>query len=261
MRLPFLHRRPRDRSPIAPSTWEYIKAEHISRQYDDFFRFTYLFKFDTQVLDAAFVEPGPLLDLGCGTGRHVLHFAERGFDVTGVDLSDPALDEAAQKLRRHGREATLVKGDVNDLSPFADGAFRYAILMFSVLGLIRGREHRLACLRQVRRVLAPGGLVALHVHNRWYNLTGGVGRAWFVRNLFDPLLTGLEIGDKIMENYRGIPGMFLHVFSLGEVRRLLRRAGFALERAWRLNRTRDGEVRGLLPSCRANGFIILARRN
>jgi ubiquinone/menaquinone biosynthesis C-methylase UbiE len=261
MLIPLLHRRSRDRSPITESTWEYINAPHISNQYDDFFRFTLLFRYDTEVLDRAFAEPGRLIDLGCGTGRHLLHFAQRGFSVMGVDLSEPALAVARQKLRLHGFQPTLLKADINDLRGLPDGAFRYALMMFSVLGLVRGRENRLACLRHVRRVLQPGGLFALHVHNRWYNLWSSGSRAWFLRNLFDPLLTGREIGDKIMDNYRGIRGMFLHLFSLAELRRLLRRAGFEIEREHLLNRRRDGQLRGrFLRSLRANGFIVIARK-
>lgn len=256
---PFIRRRPR--SAIAPSTRQYIESAHVARTYDAYFRFTHLFRYDVAVLDEAFAEPGRLIDLGCGTGRHLLHFARRGFAVTGVDLSDHMLEMARMKLRSHGFEATLVKDDITDLGALPDGGFRYALLMFSTLGLIRGRNNRLRCLRRVHRILKPGGQVGLHVHNRWHNLWSDGTRGWFLANLFAPLTSGREIGDKVMANYRGIPGMFLHLFSLREIRGLLRQAGFIVDRAVCLNRVRDGELEGSgLRSWRANGFIVLAHK-
>lgn len=261
MRWPWIPRRERDRSAIAPSTREYIQSAQIARTYDAYFRFTHLFRYDVEVLEQAFVEPGRLIDLGCGTGRHLLHFAQRGFAVTGVDLSDHMLEESRAKLRLYGLSGRLVKADIMDLRGIPDGDFRYALLMFSTLGLIRGRKNRLRCLCEVHRVLRPGGLLGLHVHNRRYNLWASGSRGWFVRNLFDPIVTGREIGDKIMENYRGIPGMFLHLFSRGEIVRALRRAGFEVLRVVCLNRIRDGELWGpFLRTWRANGFILIARK-
>ena len=250
-----------ERSAIAPSTWAYIRSPRIARTYDTDFRFTHLFRTDTEVLDSAFSEPGRLIDLGCGTGRHLVHFASRGFSVTGVDLSEHMLDVTRAKMRLHGHHATFIRDDITELGQVPGGQFRYALLMFSTLGLVRGGANRLRCLQQAHRVLCRGGLLGLHVHNRWHNLWSAGTRGWFIRNLFEPLLTGRQIGDKVMPRYRGIAGMYLHVFSLREIRRLLKAAGFAVERVWYLNRIRNGALTGrLLRSWRANGFILIARK-
>ena len=58
---------------------------------------------------------GPILDLGCGTGRVALDLAERGFDVTGVD-SDPELVEALRaRARDRGLRADGVVADARSL--------------------------------------------------------------------------------------------------------------------------------------------------
>jgi 2-polyprenyl-3-methyl-5-hydroxy-6-metoxy-1,4-benzoquinol methylase len=57
-----------------------------------------------------------ILDLCCGYGRHAIEFAQRGFEVTGFDLSQRLLDRARVDAERHGVKLTLVQGDMRDLS-------------------------------------------------------------------------------------------------------------------------------------------------
>lgn len=65
-------------------------------------------------------------DLGCGGGRHMYYFAERGFDVTGSDLSKNALKFTAAELDRRGMTCKLVECPMTEL-PFADGEFDITI--------------------------------------------------------------------------------------------------------------------------------------
>ena len=246
--------------PIDDSTWQYTQASHIAREYDDCYAGLALFDFDTRVLDRVLVEPGSLVDLGCGTGRHVVHLARRGFNVVGIDLSPFMLDEARDKLRRESLTAELVRTSITDLSQFPDRSFRYAICMFSTLGLIRGHDNRREFLMEVRRLLEPGGLLVVHVHNRLYRLWDREGACWLITSCLFSSRTGLEVGDMIGE-YRGIPDMFLHLFSPGELKRLIREAGLELERMIPLNRARSGPLRRrFLLSMRANGLIAIARK-
>ena len=244
---------------IPPSTWQYVEMPGMALDYDRYFSGTRLFEFDKQVLDEMFTRPGRLLDMGCGSGRHVMHFARRGFDVTGLDLSGHMLAVAEKKLQTEGLSAELVRQDMCDLTRFEPASFDYVICMFSTLGLIRGRAHRLNVLREVRRVLKPGGKFVFHVHNRWHNLLDSEGRWWLLRTYLAMPAAGFEVGDKIMENYRLIRGMYLHIFSLGEVRRMVRRSGMILHDVIYLSRSRDERLPpGLLGSVRANGFLVVA---
>lgn len=232
----------------------------MALDYDRYFSGTRLFDFDTEVLDGLLTPPGKLLDLGCGTGRHVVHFARRDFDVTALDLSPHMLDVCRHKLVRAGLHATLVEHDLCDLDLFEPASFDYVLCMFSTLGLIRGRTNRLVVLRQVRRVLKPEGLLVFHVHNRWHNLFDPQGRLWLLQTYLTQPFRGYQVGDKIMETYRLIPRMYLHIFSLGEVRRMVRRAGLTLQDVVYLNTARDGKLTGRhWRSVRANGFLVVAR--
>ena len=246
--------------PIQDSTWQYANASHIAWEYDDYYEDLALFAYDTRVLDETLTEPGSLIDLGCGTGRHVLHLAKRGFDITGIDLSPFMLDVAREKIDHDGLHARLVQGSITDLSGFEDGAFRYAICMFSTLGLISGRENRRQFLSEVRRILAPGGLFIFHVHNRLHRVWDHDGRMWLLRSTFINPFQELEAGDMVGE-YRGIPDMYLHIFSPGEAKRLARSAGLRLRRVIPLNGERSGPLAGSwFASLRANGLIVVAER-
>jgi ubiquinone/menaquinone biosynthesis C-methylase UbiE len=66
-----------------------------------------------------------VLDIGCGTGRHLLMFLEMGLDVTGIDASPHMLGIAAEKL---GHRAELHQGQAEDL-PFEDNTFDIATLI------------------------------------------------------------------------------------------------------------------------------------
>jgi ubiquinone/menaquinone biosynthesis C-methylase UbiE len=98
--------------------------------------------------------PGRLLDVGCGGGAHAVAFAERGWTVTGVDLSHAQLELA------RARGVDVVEADATAL-PFEDASFDAAVSTFTHTDL----EDFPAVLRETARVLGPEGrLVYLGVH-------------------------------------------------------------------------------------------------
>jgi ubiquinone/menaquinone biosynthesis C-methylase UbiE len=107
---------------------------------------------------------GPVLELGCGTGRVAVPLARAGVEITGIDRSAPMLERAATRAarlraRRGGRakrRLTLVRGDIRAL-PFRSGAFDMVLAPYGILqSLIRERDLQ-ATLASVQRVLRPGG--------------------------------------------------------------------------------------------------------
>jgi SAM-dependent methyltransferase len=84
--------------------------EHITSGYDDLY-------------DFAFQEQpeGPVLDLGCGTGAHAVRLAERGYDVTAVDLSFAGVRAARERFQRAGLNGRFVVADAERL-PFRNGS-------------------------------------------------------------------------------------------------------------------------------------------
>jgi demethylmenaquinone methyltransferase/2-methoxy-6-polyprenyl-1,4-benzoquinol methylase len=113
------------------------------------------------------------LDAGCGVGLHVPLLAEAvgpsGL-VTGLDLSSGLLSHAKQLARKAGIEqrTTFRRGDVRAL-PFAAGAFDWA---WSVDCVGYGPMEPLPLVRELARVVKPGGLVALLAYSSQQLLPG-----------------------------------------------------------------------------------------
>lgn len=97
-----------------------------------------------------------VLDLGCGTGGHVLPLSARGYEVTGVDLSQAMLDQVRRKAIEAGSTAVFLHGDVRDAD--AGRCFDAVISMFAVMGYQAGEGHMAAAYANARRHLEPGGL-------------------------------------------------------------------------------------------------------
>jgi ubiquinone/menaquinone biosynthesis C-methylase UbiE len=97
-----------------------------------------------------------VLDLGCGAGRHAIFLAKKGFQVTGLDVSETALKELEGRCRAAGiGNVTLVKHEMQEL-PFIDDYFD-GILSTNVLhhGTASEIRHTLA---EVHRVLGKNGV-------------------------------------------------------------------------------------------------------
>jgi ubiquinone/menaquinone biosynthesis C-methylase UbiE len=262
--LPVSRQRPHWRlSPgLSRGVWEYAQTEHIARQYDEYFAPNLLFQFDQQVLARYLAKPGLVIDLGCGTGRTLIPLARRGFRCVGVDLSRHMLRIVGEKAARQGLSVGRVQANLVDLDCLADQSADYCTCMFSTLGMIRGRANRRRTLVHVRRILKPGGLFVVHVHNVWFGLFDPISRGWLARQLVCSLLgPETELGDKFFD-YRGIPKMFLHTFTRWEIVGELRRAGLRLEELIPLAVTRQRPLRRawLFGSIRANGWIAVCRR-
>ncbi|MBM4424454.1 MAG: class I SAM-dependent methyltransferase [Chloroflexi bacterium] len=104
--------------------------------------------------------PARVLDCGGGPGRYAIELAKHGYSVTLFDLSRALLSFA--RTQAHAANATLAgyeHGTATDLSRFADDSFD-AILFMGPLYHLIDPDDRGAALREARRVLKPGGMLA-----------------------------------------------------------------------------------------------------
>ncbi len=133
--------------------------------------------------------------------------------------------------------------------------------MFSTLGMIRGREPRRRALAEAGRILRPGGRLALHAHNLWLNLRDSQGRRWLLGHAFRAAFAREELGERRM-TYRGIPGMRVHLYRWGELRRDLRRAGFRIDEVLPIDEVTSEPIPApwLAHGLRAGGWIVFASR-
>ena len=198
--------------------WQYTHTPRLAADEDAYFEGHALLRADERIVDERFTVPGRLADLGCGAGRHSIHFGRRGFIVTAVDLSHSMLNVLGLKAVNEGVELSRVQANLCRLGCLPDQSFDYAVSMFSTLGMIRGRDARRRALMEARRILRPDGRFALHLHNLWLNLRNPQGRTWLVRHAARALIRRDALGDRRMD-YRGINGMYVHLYRWGELKK------------------------------------------
>lgn len=109
--------------------------------------------------DLAAEAAGPVLEIGCGTGRVALALGREGFAVHGVDVSEPLVDALEDRARAEGLAVTAEVGDMTD-RPARDD-FALVVAPMQVFQLIDGVEERANALRSARAALAPGGRIAV----------------------------------------------------------------------------------------------------
>lgn len=112
-----------------------------------------------------------VLDVGCGAGVEVVRFARAGARVTGVDIADSAITLARQNLTQQGLTARLEVADGEHL-PFPDASFDFVFAH----GVVQYTGNDAAMVREVHRVLRPGGLAVFQAYNRrsWLHLLSKV---------------------------------------------------------------------------------------
>lgn len=121
------------------------------------------FMFEPDVLDPAvdrlaeLAGDGPALELAIGTGRVAIPLAERGVPVTGIELSQPMVDE----LHRKRPDLPVVVGDMATAT--APGEFSLVYLIWNTIGNLRTQPEQIACFRNAARHLSPGGHFVVEV--------------------------------------------------------------------------------------------------
>jgi ubiquinone/menaquinone biosynthesis C-methylase UbiE len=182
------------------------------------------------------VEPGAeLLDCPCGFGRHALPLALAGYRVTALDRSESQLAEA-ERRRGDATWPTFVRGDYREL-PFADASFDGVLTLFSSLGYLE-RDEDVGVMRELRRVLRPGGALIIETahrdgfaryatnRSRWERLPDGSlyleesTPDWAAGTIDTYRLVVTPEGERIERPY------LLRVYSAKEWVEMLREAGF-----------------------------------
>lgn len=149
------------------------------------------------------IEPGELmLDVGCGNGRHSLNTKCDEATVLSLDLSEESLNEVKYMIEgsntRGGNRVHLLRGDALHL-PLHDGSVD-KIVCSEVLEHVPDDE---GCIRELKRVLKPGGGLAISVPTRFSEL----------------------IYDRLADDYLGKPEGHIRVYTRSELVEKLKKAG------------------------------------
>jgi SAM-dependent methyltransferase len=174
-----------------------------------------------------------ILDVGCGYGRHAIELVQRGFNVTGLDLSLPLLIRAADEAQRRSLSVNFVHADMREMA--FEKQFDGAYSMLTSFGYF-DEETNLRVAERIGRALKPGGRLLLDILNRDYVVSDLPVRVWWEG-------TGCVVLEEVDFNFhtsrinthRSIvfedgrqleQELSVRAYSLHEIGRLLRQAGF-----------------------------------
>lgn len=145
-----------------------VFKELYAKEYDSLYG-TKSYSSECDLIEDAFeayaAKPARVLDVGCGTGGHVLELARRGYDCSGVDLSGEMLSIARQKAAVGNFPHVPSWHEGNATNFDLRTSFDAAVMMFAVVGYLTTNDDVLAGLSNIRRHLKPG---ALFLCDFWY---------------------------------------------------------------------------------------------
>jgi ubiquinone/menaquinone biosynthesis C-methylase UbiE len=210
---------------------------------------------------------GPVLELGCGTGRVTRPLARAGIEIVGIDRSARMLDRV--RRAKAPRRLTLVRGDIRAL-PFEAGSFSMVVAPYGILQSLTRPRDLSATLASVARVVEAGGTFGIDLVPdvpKWreyankVQLRGRAGGAELtlvesVRQDRKRRLTTFE--QRYIERRGGRTRnhcfeLAFRTLSVPQMTRQLERAGFQVDAVL-------GDYRGRPWDDRADVWIIMARR-
>jgi len=152
----------------APNSWQTFFDAHAPIYEDNVFTKNTAREVEFLLEELALPPGGAVLDIGCGTGRHAIELARRGYAVTGLDLSTAMLARAAAAAKAAGVTVDWLHADATRFTLPAryDAAICLCEGAFGLLG--QGDdpiEQPLSILRNIARSLKPQGKTLLTVLN------------------------------------------------------------------------------------------------
>ncbi len=226
---------------------------------------------------------GPVLELGCGTGRIALPLARAGAELVGIDRSEQMLARLRSTAKRTGDRGAarrvrgakvgrlrIVRGDIRAL-PFKAGRFHTVLAPYGILqSLLRDRDLE-STLASVARVLRPGGRFGVDLVPdvpNWREYTNSVqlsgrttggARLTLIESVRQDRARRLTTFDQRYVERRGLQRtehqfeLTFRTLSIPQMTRRLEAAGFAVDRVL-------GDYRGRPWDARADVWIVLARK-
>lgn len=190
-----------------------------------------------------------ILDLCCGEGRHSVLFAKKGHKVFGLDFTGNFLKVARSSAMKARLQIKFVKGDMKMTSSyFHKGEFDAVVSLYNSFGYFDKRSNDFKTLKEVSKVLKPGGFFIINTIN-------GSGAK---TRLEKPMSMGYEISKNLFmidKAYLDFKKMRTHsnwtvvdarkkktsifrgsfqqnVYTHQEMKKMLNRAGFKIIKTW-----------------------------
>ncbi|MCR4322784.1 MAG: class I SAM-dependent methyltransferase [Candidatus Azambacteria bacterium] len=174
-----------------------------------------------------------VLDFGCGNGRLFELFKGKNISYTGIDQSGALIAHAQERHKEDVARgiAQFIEG-AGDPLPFPDASFD-CVFSIAAIHHIPSMKKREVMMKELRRVLVPGGTLVVTVWNLWQKEY----RALIFRATIHKIMgrSQLDLFD-VFVPWKNSAGKaeaqrYYHCFSLFSLKRLVRRAGFSLDEA------------------------------
>jgi ubiquinone/menaquinone biosynthesis C-methylase UbiE len=213
---------------------------------------------------------GPVLELGCGTGRVSHPLARSGVDLVGVDRSAPMLERGRARTSRTPRSPRFVRADIRNL-PFRRGCFAMVLAPYGVLQSLIRESDLTAALSSAARVLPRGGVFGIDLvpdvpnwreYRNEVQLRGkaaGGAHLTLIESVHQDRRRSLTTFEQRYLERRGRRTtthrfeLTFRTLTIPQMARRLQRAGFSVE-------TVLGDYRGRPWDPRADVWIILAKK-
>jgi ubiquinone/menaquinone biosynthesis C-methylase UbiE len=216
---------------------------------------------------------GPVLELGCGTGRVTLPLGRAGVRLIGIDRSERMLARARTRTKRArlSRQISLIRADIR-FTPFAAPSFSMVMAPYGILQSLLRERDLTATLNEVHRVLEPGGTFGIELvadlpawkeYKKRLSLKGWKGRrggahVTLVETVTQDRARHLTIFNQEFIERRGRTSrvhrfaLTFRTLSVPQMVRRLEKSGFEITALL-------GDYRGRAWDPRADVWVILAR--
>ncbi len=207
---------------------EYFSSDQVVDHYSRGTLKVGLWESEKMLFTRYFEKNDRILDMGTGTGRIAFGLCELGYRyVMGVELCKTMVQRARKIARMYNYSVVFQVGNATALK-FEDNLFDQAIFGFNGLMQIPGRDNRIKALREIRRVIQPGGRFIFTAHDRdhirWKKFWKQQRKSWN-SGAHNPDL--IDFGDRLEDTEMG--KLYIHVTTTEEMRADLNEAGWIVE--------------------------------
>lgn len=204
---------------------ERFTSDEAVERYSDHARTPELFEQERAVVERYFDEPGArVLDVGCGVGRVSGVLDEMGFEVTGIDISEPMVVEARSLFP----DIDFHVADITDCD-LPSASFEYVIFSYFGLDYVLPEQRRFDALREIFRLLTAGGIFTFSSHNSWYTVPGLLaGDLSPLERLYETVKRTGRLPRRYRVTEAPLGRLDVYVTNPLRQRRQLRKSGFTL---------------------------------
>ena len=190
-----------------------------------------LWKSEEILIRKYFKQKSSVIDIGCGTGRTTIPLYKMGYNITGIDFSHKMIENAIKIAGNLELRISYKIGNATDLN-FSSDSFDNALFSFNGWTQIPFREKRIQALREIYRILKPGGYFIFTINSRY--VFGKYFYLWLKQWLKIKILKKMgfkineyEFGDIFFED-QGRSKQYIHIPGIREVKKVISSTNFKL---------------------------------